>query len=366
MSLTNVAILYGGRSGEHDVSLMSTKNVLRNLDSARFEPILIGITAAGEWHLQPRSSVEEVVAGGDLVIEDTGAFVDARPSGGLFRDGNSIDVDVVFPVLHGTFGEDGKVQGLLATAGVPFVGSGVCGSAVSFDKVLSKRLWIQAGLPTVPFEVITRDSGEGEAIASAATRAADRFGFPVFVKPARLGSSVGITKAEDLESLGNAIAEAFLYDTKVMVEPEVAAREIECSVLGYPRPRAFPPGEVTPNHSFYSYEAKYLDPEGAGLEIPAAIDMEDAEEVQRLAVAAFNAVDAEGMARVDFFLERTTGKILLNEINTIPGFTGISMFPQLCNAAGMNYTQLVSELLDAALARHVVEADLRYTPYQCS
>ncbi len=367
MGSTKVAILYGGRSGEHDVSLMSTTNVVRNLDTARFEPVLVAIATDGTWHLQHKKLVRNVLAGDDLRIEATGAFVDARPGHGLYHNGTTLEVDVAFPVLHGTFGEDGKVQGLLATAGIPYVGSGVAGSAVAFDKVLSKRLWIQSGLPTVPFLLIKRadTSGDG-AVETAAQKAVDRFGLPVFVKPARLGSSVGISKADDVQSLYTAITEALLYDTKIMVEPEVDAREIECSVLGYPEPQALPPGEVKPNHSFYSYEAKYLDPEGAGLEIPAAIDVEDANEVRRLALAAFEAVDAEAMARVDFFLERSTGKILLNEINTIPGFTGISMFPLLCNAGGITYAELVSRLLEAALARQVVETGLRYTPYQCS
>lgn len=357
MSLDRLVILYGGRSGEHEVSLLSTASIVRNLDPLTYSIALVGIDHEGAWHLQSPAVAEAIRTGDEARLESGDEnLVSVVPGRGLVGPDGPIACDVVFPVLHGTYGEDGRIQGLLSACGIPYVGAGVAGSAIGFDKELSKRLWIQAGLPVVPFARILSHEDPEQAVDAAERR----FGYPIFIKPARLGSSVGIVRAADRTAAMEAVGAAFAYDTKVILEPQVSAREIECSVLGYPKARAFPPGEIVPSHAFYTYEAKYIDPAGARLCIPAEMDDEDAAEVMRLAVAAFEAVDGEGMARVDFFLEKKTGKILLNEINTIPGFTRISMFPRMAAAAGLAYADLLAELIAAAVERGRVEKSLRY------
>jgi len=355
MGLRSVCILYGGRSGEHEVSCRSAASVSRNLDPKKYRQVLIGIDKAGRWHLQlkPRFRIEEY--GERLEVMPEGEPVAVVPGQGLSAASGVIDVDVVFPVLHGTFGEDGTVQGLLEMANLAYVGAGVLGSSLAMDKQKTKEVWRQSGLPVVDFVVVRDDSAESTAAVL------DRLQLPLFVKPATAGSSVGVSKVHGRDELQEAIAGALLYDAKVMVEPAVEGREIECAVLGNESAQAFDPGEILPTHEFYSYEAKYIDPEGADLRLPADLPGPLSREIRELAVAAFRAVECSGMARVDFFLEKESGRVLLNEINTIPGFTNISMYPKMCEASGLPYPELLDRLVDLALERHEKRGSLRYS-----
>jgi D-alanine-D-alanine ligase len=276
------------------------------------------------------------------------------PGRGLAGPSGPIHADVVFPLLHGTFGEDGTVQGLLEMANLPYAGAGVLGSSLAMDKQKTKEIWMQSGLPVVEFLVV-QDGSEASQAAVLET-----FNPPLFVKPVTAGSSVGITKVKEARQLRPAIVEALRFDARVMIEPAVDAREIECAVLGNESPEAFAPGEILPKHEFYSYEAKYIDPDGAGLVLPADLPETASREVRRLAVAAFQAVQCSGMARVDFFLDKATGRLLLNEINTIPGFTNISMYPKMCEASGLAYTRHLDRLIELALERHRRRGSLRY------
>ncbi len=341
-----VCLLFGGRSGEHEVSLRSAASVARNLDPDRYRQVLIGIDQAGVWHLQPGGSFRRESYGERLELVPARQPVSVLPGRGLAVGSRRIAADVVFPVLHGTFGEDGTVQGLLEVAGLPYVGAGVLASSLAMDKDKTKEMWRQAGLPVVD-SLTLRDASPASVQAVRS-----RFPLPVFVKPSAAGSSVGIRKVGDPAGLAPALEEALRYDTKALVEPAVDAREIECSVLGNDDPVAFPPGEVIPRHEFYSYEAKYLDPQGAELRLPAELPQGAQAEVMRLAVAAFSAVEGSGLARVDFFVEKTAGRIWLNEINTLPGFTNISMYPKMCEAGGLPYPRLLDRLLELALERH--------------
>ncbi|MFP4374391.1 MAG: D-alanine--D-alanine ligase family protein [Spirochaetaceae bacterium] len=367
--MTRVGILYGGRSGEHEVSLHSAASVVQRLDSGRFQAVPIGITREGEWFIQdPARVAEEAAEGGVLTIAtDEAHRVSVLPARGLSAAGNDLEVEVVFPVLHGSFGEDGTVQGLLEIAGIPYVGAAVLGSALGMDKELTKRLWQQAGLPTVPFRTLRRehivddaDVIDGGRLRKAADRVARDLEPPWFVKPARAGSSVGVTRIGSLEEFPEAARAALEFDTKLLVEPQITGREIECSVMGTEEIRTFPPGEIKPRNGFYSYEAKYVDPEGAALFVPAELDEETAADVRGIAAAAYRAVDCEGFARIDFFLEGESGRLYLNEINTIPGFTSISMFPKLCEVGGLSYEDLLSELISLALRRHALRSSLTY------
>jgi len=352
--MTRVCLLFGGKSGEHEVSCRSAASVARHLDPARYELLLVGIDRDGVWHRQERGSFVREPYGERLEILPAGEPTVVVPGRGLAVGNSALPVDVVFPVLHGTFGEDGTVQGLLELADLPYVASGVLGSSLAMDKEKTKQVWREAGLPVVDF-VVLRDSS-----SVSLRRVSRRFRFPVFVKPACAGSSVGITRVPSATALEDAVREAFRYDTKVIVEPAVNAREIECAVLGDQEPEAFPPGEIIPAHEFYSYEAKYVDPEGARLEIPAALPARVETQVRALAVQAFIQVEASGMARVDFFLEHRTNRLYLNEINTIPGFTNISMYPKLCEAAGTPYPALLDRLIELGLARHARRRGLRF------
>jgi D-alanine-D-alanine ligase len=361
--MKRIVILYGGKSGEHEVSLVSAASILRHLDLAAYEPVLVGVAKDGKWRLQDEAALRAALAGtGPLAIAE-GRRVLAAPGEGLAAEGpgglERVGCDLVFPVLHGTFGEDGTIQGLLETAGLPYVGAGVLGSAVGMDKAAAKELWLRAGLPVVPFMALLPDAlGDIEAAARAAGA---RFRWPCFVKPSCGGSSVGASKVESAEGMGKALREAFEWDEKVLVEPFVQAREIECSVLGNQAPTAFVPGEVAPTHEFYDYDAKYLDPEGARLEVPARLTEAQSSRVRELAVAAFKACGLSGMARVDFFLDKLTGEILLNEVNTIPGFTHISMYPRMCEAGGLPYAELISRLAELALERHAARSKLKFS-----
>jgi D-alanine-D-alanine ligase len=353
-----ICILYGGRSGEHEVSLRSAASVVKNLDASRFEVIGIGIDKAGRWLLQETLPVSEVPGQGDVLsIAPSSQPVFVVPGDGIHTPSGRLDIECVFPVLHGTFGEDGTVQGLLECAGLPFVGAGVAGSAVSMDKEMTKRLWRDAGLPVVDFETVTRSSTEETQQA-----AISRLGLPVFVKPCAAGSSLGASRVSDAAGLEGALAAALQYDTRALIERFVDAREIECAVVGNSHPRAFAPGEIVTSdrHGFYDYDAKYTDPDGARLEAKAALDDSTRTLIMRTAERAYAAVRCEGMARVDFFLERGSGKVFLNEINTIPGFTSISMFPRMCEASGLPYARLLETLIDLAMARNAEKGTVRY------
>ncbi len=352
-----VAVIFGGRSGEHEVSLASATSIMENLDRSKYEVIPIGITKEGRWLLDGEP-MKELQAGYSKAGEEP-ALVSLSPQTSRPMPADSdwpthlhsqMAVDVVFPVLHGPFGEDGTVQGLLEMAGVPYVGAGVLASAAGMDKVIMKALFLQQGLPIVEQLVLRRREWEADP-EGVMDRIEASIGYPCFTKPANLGSSVGISKATDRAGLAGALREAARYDRKLVVEQGIDAREIECSVLGNDDPVASVPGEIVPCHEFYDYRAKYVD-EGSQLLIPAPVPPETAEEIRRIAVAAFKAVDCSGMARVDLFLEKGSGKVYLNEINTIPGFTKISMYPKLWEASGLPYSRLIDRLIELALERH--------------
>ena len=361
MAKMHLGVIYGGRSGEHEVSLQSATSVVRNTDGERFTLTLIGITRDGRWFLQP-DSVAEAVRSGEAIenIErDENREIQCRPGAGLAVNGAVLPLDCVFPVLHGTFGEDGTVQGLLELVGLPYVGTGVLGSALGMDKELAKRVWLSHDLPVVPFHRVSAVEYRERGAASLQAEIAELFGDPpYFVKPACTGSSVGITKVHSPEELDAALQAAFRHNTKALIEPGITAREIEISVLGNHRPQSFTPGEVIPTHEFYDYEAKYIDPNGAELVIPAGLPAETLAEARRLALAAYRACDASGFARVDLFYDLERQRLLLNEINTIPGFTRISMFPRMCAHDGLSYPQLLAELVDLAVERHSEQRQL--------
>jgi D-alanine-D-alanine ligase len=354
-----VAVLFGGRSAEHEISCISARSVIDALDPATNEIVPIGITRDGTWvrfsgppALPAESGTMPVVAagGGDTVELASGSG--SREL--VAADGSRQSIDVVFPVLHGPRGEDGAVQGMLELAGVPYVGAGVLGSAVGMDKAVQKVLFAAAGLPVVPHEVVREPEWDEDPEGIAARVAG--LGFPVFAKPATLGSSVGITKVHAAGELDAGMREAFRYARKAVVEQGLNdIREIECAVLGNDDPVASIAGEIVPTgHEFYDYEAKYLDQAGARLEVPADVKPDVMERVQRIAVTAFRAAECAGMARVDFFL-RGEDELWVNEINTIPGFTQISMYPKLWAASGLAYRELVERLLDLAVERHAAE-----------
>lgn len=356
------AILYGGKSGEHEVSIQSATSVVRNI-KREHKVYLIGVSRTGAWHLQPDSVLENCREGdGALELRLDGPAVVVAPGGGLRvygpRGQADLAVDAVFPVLHGTFGEDGTVQGLLECAGLAYVGADVLGSAVGMDKAVAKALWKQAGLPVVPF--IAVDAADAAKLDALADRIEGEFGFPAFVKPVRGGSSVGAAKIDGRGELGAALALALRFDERALIEPFISARELECSVIGDREPTAFPPGELVPSHEFYDYEAKYLDPDGAAFSIPADIPSETAERTMDLAKTAYKTACLAGMARVDFFMDKKTGALMLNEVNTIPGFTSISMFPSMCVSGGLSYPDLIDELLAMAVARKRERAALTY------
>lgn len=354
-----VGILFGGKSAEHEVSLQSAKNVVDAIDKEKYEVSLIGIDKSGKW-LLPNKSEFLLNANDPKLIklnksnEENVALV--PQSGGeltnLSHQGPSSSVDVVFPILHGPFGEDGTVQGLLKLAGVPFVGAGVLGSAVGMDKDIMKRLLRDAGIPVAKFLVLTPEN-----IVSF-QEAKEQLGLPLFVKPANLGSSVGVSKVKNESDFQEALDKAFGYDNKVLVEEFIDARELECAVLGNQNPIASGIGEIIPQHEFYSYEAKYIDEKGALLEVPAQIDSEAVDRIQTLAIQTFKTLSCEGLARVDCFLTKD-GKLLVNEINTIPGFTKISMYPRLWEASGISYQELISRLIELALERFEREKNLK-------
>jgi D-alanine-D-alanine ligase len=359
-----VGVLFGGRSGEHEVSLISAASVIQALDPAKYEAVPIGITKDGRWlagtaaHKMLPPVLSEVLRSGDRVMLSADPNVAALvPAGESHAD--VLRVDVVFPVLHGTFGEDGTVQGLLDLAGLPYVGSGVLGSAVGMDKDMQKRLFLQAKLPVGDFLAIGRAEWE-KSRGKILRTIQKKFRFPVFIKPATLGSSVGMTKAHKAKELAAAMDLAGEFAQKIIVERAIIGREIELSVLGNEDPKASIPGEIVPHREFYDYAAKYLE-EGTRLLIPAKLSHAQVKRFQEYAVRAFRALECLGMARVDFFLEKRTGRILLNEINTIPGFTSISMYPKLWEASGLTYRELLDRLIELAMAQHHEKQRTKYT-----
>ena len=348
---TRVVILFGGRSTEHEISLLSARNVLVALDRDRFTPILISIDKQGRWRQETEAFL--LSATGDprslkLPEGSPPVAVPVYPSEeGLFAGDT-----VVFPVLHGAFGEDGRLQGLLDMAGVAYVGAGALGSALGMDKDVAKRLLAQADVPVVPWQCIT--AHEYTADPAAVVERVTGLSYPMFVKPANAGSSVGVSRVSDVSELHRALALAFRYDTKVLVEAGINAREVECAVLGNEQAKASVPGEVIVTHKdgFYSYEAKYVDASGSHIQIPAPLPEEVLELIKDLSIKIFATLELAGLARVDFFVERGTLEVYLNEVNTLPGFTAISMYPKMWEAAGVSQTQLVTQLIDLARARH--------------
>jgi D-alanine-D-alanine ligase len=375
MKKLRVGVIYGGRSGEHEVSLASAASVFQNLDPAKYEAVPILIGKDGRWALPDHAPTTMKAA--DVIADSRGARL---PAAGSDREAHlvaypggdtlltidrahsnvvsGLGLDVVFPVLHGPYGEDGSVQGLLELANVAYVGAGVLASAVGMDKAVMKLVFAARGLPICDYEVVLkRDWQLDERAVMAAV--ADRLGFPVFVKPANLGSSVGISKARHATELREAIRLAAEFDRKIVIEAAVPnAREIECAVLGNDEPDASVPGEIIPGREFYDYEAKYIDDTSRTI-IPAELSAKQTKEIQTRAIAAFKALDCAGMARVDFLLAGESGMLYLNELNTIPGFTTISMYAKMWEASGLPYPRLIDRLIELALERHAQKQQLR-------
>jgi D-alanine-D-alanine ligase len=391
MKKLRVGILFGGRSGEHEISLLSAASVLEAIDKEKYEVVPIGITKEGRWvtsshaenllrgkkvddkHLRAgdpaATSAAAVLASGDAMIVPpvpaADSLVPFRSDHSPATSENSINVDVIFPVMHGTFAEDGTIQGLLELADIAYVGAGVLGSAAGMDKDIMKQLFKAAGLPIVKHVTVLRSEWQRDP-KKVRREIEKKLKYPVFVKPANLGSSVGISKAHDGKELPAAMDEAASFDRKIVIEQGVGgkkkkAREIECSVLGNDDPQASVAGEIVPSAEFYDYKAKYQDV-GSQLLIPAKVSKAQMKKVQAMAIAAFKAVDCSGLARVDFLMEPgANGKLYLNEINTMPGFTSISMYPKLWKATGIEYADLIDQLIELGLARHADKKKNRYT-----
>lgn len=357
-----VGIIFGGKSAEHEVALQSAKNVIEALDRSKYEPVLIGIDKAGQWHLQASAQYllnennPKLIALNLAESQQVVSVPAAERTQLLAVDsGRRVGtLDVVFPVLHGPFGEDGTIQGLLKLFDIPFVGAGVLGSAVGMDKDVMKRLLRDAQIP-IPDFLVFKKQQHPELQFDQITQ---RLGLPFFLKPANLGSSVGIHKVHSLAEFAPALEDAFSWDQKILIEEYIRGRELECSVLGNENPIASIPGEIIPQHEFYSYEAKYIDEKGAILEIPAKVSPELVAQIQQICIATFTALCCEGMARVDLFLT-PAGRVLVNEINTIPGFTKISMYPKLWEASGISYSELLDRLIQLAIERHQAEKRLQ-------
>jgi D-alanine-D-alanine ligase len=367
---TRVAVLYGGKSGEHEVSLKSAASVLRSIDRERFEPVPVSIDKQGRWQCHDLRLIE-ATNGESLPIPADSPTIRLEPQGErtaiLPADSAApaiAPVDVVFPVIHGPLCEDGAVQGLLELAGAAYVGSGVLASAVGMHKDIAKRLAALAGLPVAPYLALSRRDWRRDPEESAKA-AEGRLTLPVFVKPCNMGSSVGVHKVKRWEDLDAALSDAFKYDTKVLIEQGIDAREIEVAVLDGDPPVASVASELNagPQHEFYSYEAKYIDQDGASVDLPAKLDAEQMARVRQLAIDAFLALECSGLARVDFFLDRQSGAFYFNEINTLPGFTAISMYPKMMEASGLPYPALITRLIELAQERHAERAGLK-TDYE--
>lgn len=364
-----IGILFGGKSGEHEVSIVSAMSVAKALDKNKYDVTMIGIDKTGRWVLPDEQTLLEFQNNprllqlknlkeslGVLPYEGSKQIVSANSNQQIAMPEK---FDVIFPVLHGTYGEDGTIQGLLELSNIPYVGSGVLGSSLGMDKDLAKRVFSAAGIPVVPWLTIRKiDYVKNQK--GIIEQAEKEFGYPYFVKPANMGSSVGVHKVKSREDASEKLRDAFLYDTKILIEKAISARELEVSVLGNHEPKASIVGEIIPTHEFYSYEAKYIDENGAHLKIPAEnLSQNQAEKIQNFAVKAFQSIECRGLGRVDFFLDKNSGEIFLNEINTIPGFTSISMYPKLWAATGLQYPQLLDELIHLAIEQHKEKNDLK-------
>ena len=365
----NICVIYGGKSGEHEISLISASSIVRGIEKEN-KVILIGITKSGKWYLQEADEYKRIYKDEKAVLsikEDEKNAVSIIPGTGVKSfsvAGKALEIDVVFPVLHGTYGEDGTIQGLLDMADLPYVGCTTLASAITMDKEKTKMLWQSVGLPVVPYVCLKRYVMNDSVLYDAFIEAAEKElgDYPLFVKPCCAGSSNGASKAKNRKELSFAIMEAFQWDDKVLIEKSINAREIECSVTGnsvtFPADSeiedvvAYIPGEIIPSHSFYDFDAKYNDPDGAALQIPADLTDNDLEKIRKTACAAYKVLDVTGLSRVDFFIDRDTKQVYLNEINTMPGFTSISMFPKMCEAAGLEFKELIKLFLNEAIERY--------------
>lgn len=365
-----VALLFGGQSGEHEVSIVSASSVYKALDKSKYDISIIGIDKTGRWLLPQDSTLLAQTTNPRLIKlnqeKEAIALVpypSITPLLGLNQKTNSSAFDVIIPILHGTNGEDGTIQGLLELTQIPYVGSGVLGSSVGMDKDVSRRLMREAGIPVVPTITLKKHLFQKNP-QPLIEQCVQSLGLPFFVKPANSGSSVGVHKVKSKDEALAKINDAFLFDNKILVEKAISARELECAVLGNHEPKASIIGEIIPNHEFYSYEAKYIDQNGADLKIPAkSISPELSAKLQKMAIQTFLCLDLRGMARVDFFLDKNTQEIYLNEVNTIPGFTNISMYPKLWEASGLPYAKLLDELIHLAIENKKEKLSLA-TDYQ--
>lgn len=370
----NIALIYGGRSGEHEISLISAASIARGINKKN-TVTLIGITKDGTWFLQNESEYNRICKDKDasLKIEESDEnkiYVVPGGKNKAFRTKNgSLNIDVVFPALHGTYGEDGTIQGLLDMADIPYIGCSTMASALTMDKEKTKQILKSSEIPVVPYICIKRcDLNNSQRYDEIFQRCIDELGFPLFIKPCCAGSSNGANKAENEKEFSFYLMEAFTWDDKVLVEKSINAREIECSVTGNSTTanpnceaetvRAYIPGEILPTHTFYDFDAKYNDPDGAKLLIPADISTDLIETVRSTAVRAYKALDCSGLSRIDFFIDRDTGELYLNEINTLPGFTSISMFPKMCEKAGLKFAELIKLLIEEALLRYKAKSSL--------
>lgn len=365
----NIAIIYGGRSGEHEVSLISAAAIARGVEKSN-NIVLIGISKNGKWYLQDNSELDRITkdSSSPLKIEEKEenliSIIPGNGKNAFTVNGKPLEIDVVFPALHGTYGEDGTIQGLFEMADIPYVGCTHISSAITMDKEKTKMIWQSVGLPVVPYVCMKRFVMMDSVLYDAFIEETEKeLGYPMFVKPCCAGSSNGAAKANNKKELGFAIMEAFQWDDKVLIEKSInAAREIECSVTGNSITGlsesetedviAYIPGEIAPSHDFYDFDAKYNDPDGAKLLIPAELSENDLEKIRKTAMAAYKTLDATGLARVDFFIDKGSNAVYLNEINTMPGFTPISMFPKMCDAAGLDFTNLINLLVEQALEKY--------------
>lgn len=370
----NIALIYGGRSGEHEISLISAASIARGIDKKN-TVTLIGITKDGTWFLQNESEYNRICKDKDASLkieksDENKIYVVPGGKNKAFRTkSGSLDIDVVFPALHGTYGEDGTIQGLLDMADIPYIGCSTMASALTMDKEKTKQILKSSEIPVVPYICIKRcDLNNSQRYDEIFQRCIDELGFPLFIKPCCAGSSNGANKAENAKEFSFYLMEAFTWDDKVLVEKSINAREIECSVTGNSTTanpnceaetvRAYIPGEILPTHTFYDFDAKYNDPDGAKLLIPADISTDLIETVRSTAVRAYKALDCSGLSRIDFFIDRDTGELYLNEINTLPGFTSISMFPKMCEKAGLKFAELINLLIEEALLRYKAKSSL--------
>lgn len=370
----NIALIYGGRSGEHEISLISAASIARGIDKKN-TVTLIGITKDGTWFLQNESEYNRICKDKDASFkieesDENKIYVVPGGKNKAFRTKNgSLNIDVVFPALHGTYGEDGTIQGLLDMADIPYIGCSTMASALTMDKEKTKQILKSSEIPVVPYICIKRcDLNNSQRYDEIFQRCIDELGFPLFIKPCCAGSSNGANKAENEKEFSFYLMEAFTWDDKVLVEKSINAREIECSVTGNSTTanpnceaetvRAYIPGEILPTHTFYDFDAKYNDPDGAKLLIPADISTDLIETVRSTAVRAYKALDCSGLSRIDFFIDRDTGELYLNEINTLPGFTSISMFPKMCEKAGLKFAELINLLTEEAFLRYKAKSSL--------